>query len=276
MKSGGGGNWSGMGDSQLSPGVCVAMATLNEAACLEACLKSVQWADEIVIVDDGSTDGTVEIARRFTDKVTIAPSHGNFHANKNLAIQTATRQWVLSLDADEVIPAELADEIRHAIQGTSYAAFRLGRRNHFLGRWIRHGGWSPDYTIRLFDKRKGRFTEREVHEVVRLEGSAATLKHPIEHYTYRSLAAYQERVGRYAALAAREMRKKGRRFHAWDPVAHPLWTMFRMYFLRQGFRDGIDGLLLAGLYGYYTFLKYAKLWEMELQDRAPDVGERGR
>ena len=257
------------------PRLSVTVITLNEEAEIGECLASVAWADEIVVVDSGSADRTVEIAKKYTERVLYHEWPG-YAAQKNWALGQASHDWVLSLDADERVAPDLQAEIREALTAPAHAGYYIGRKNFFLGRWIRHGGWSPDYTIRLFDKRKGRFTEREVHEVVRLEGSAATLKHPIEHYTYRSLAAYQERVGRYAALAAREMRKKGRRFHAWDPVAHPLWTMFRMYFLRQGFRDGIDGLLLAGLYGYYTFLKYAKLWEMELQDRAPDVGERGR
>ena len=144
----------------------VTLATLNEAEHLDACLRAVSWADEIVVVDDGSTDGTVEVARQHTDRVIVRPSHGNFHANKNLAIQTATGNWILSLDADEIVPPELGAEIRAAIEVTRHAAFRLGRRNYFLGRWIRHGGWYPDRIIRLF--RRG-ITEwpLEIHWVPR-------------------------------------------------------------------------------------------------------------
>ena len=123
------------------PRLSVTLSTLDEAAHLDACLRAVAWADEIVIVDDGSTDGTVELARRYTDQVTVRPSHGNFHANKNLAIEMATGDWILSLDADEIVPPDLGAEIRAVIQATPHAAFRVGRRNYFLGRWIQHSGW---------------------------------------------------------------------------------------------------------------------------------------
>ena len=277
MKSGGGGNWSGMGDSQLSPGVCVAMATLNEAACLEACLKSVQWADEIVIVDDGSTDGTVEIARRFTDKVTIAPSHGNFHANKNLAIQTATRQWVLSLDADEVIPAELADEIRHAIQGTSYAAFRLGRRNHFLGRWIRHGGWYPDRIIRLFRKGVTQWP-LEIHETPQVSppDMVGEVRAEFLHFSYRSLDQYFEKFNRYTSRLAREADERG------DPVGParallelfirpPAWFLYR-YVARLGLLDGLPGLFIAFSSALVIAVSYFKLWEIRTRPSSRAAG----
>jgi glycosyltransferase involved in cell wall biosynthesis len=245
------------------PKLSVTIITLNEEREIEACLEGVAWADEIVVVDSGSVDRTVEIAKKYTDKV-IHHDWPGYAAQKNWAVDQATHDWILSVDADERVLPPLREEIEAALaSGGPHAGYLIDRKNFFLGRWIRHGGWAPDMTIRLFDRKRGRFKAREVHEVVQVDGSAGVLKTPMEHYTYRSLAAYNDRVGRYAALAARELRKEGRRFHFWDLFLRPAWTMFRMYILKQGFRDGVYGLALAGLYGYYTFLKYAKLWEME-------------
>lgn len=255
----------------------VAIATLNEAANLEACLKSVQWADEIVIVDDGSTDGTVEIARRFTDKVTIAPSHGNFHANKNRAIRTATREWVLSLDADEVIPAELADEIRHVTQTTSCAAFRIGRRNHFLGRWIRHGGWYPDRTIRLFRNGVTQWP-LEIHETPQVSPPEAVgeLRAEFLHYSYRSLEHYFEKFNRFTSRLAQEADQRKAPVTAAHTVLNlvirpPAWFLYR-YVRRLGVLDGMPGLFIAFSSALVIAVSYVKLWEIRSRSSARGAG----
>lgn len=245
------------------PKISVTVITFNEEANLPACLDSVRWVDEIVIVDSGSSDGTIEIAKKYTDKVLYHDWPG-YAAQKNWAIEQAANDWILSLDADEIVPASLKEEIQDVLgSGSPCPGYYIPRKNFFLGRWIRYGGWYPDYTVRLFDKRKGRFSAREVHEAVHVTGNSGYLLTPMEHYTYKTLSDYQERVARYASLSALEMKREGKSFHRLDLWARPVWTFLRMYLLQQGFRDGVYGLLLAGFYGYYTFLKYAKLWEME-------------
>ncbi len=248
--------------------VSVTVITLNEEAEIGACLESVSWADEIVVVDSGSADRTTEIAKKYTDRVVHQDWLG-CGAQKNYAARCATHDWVFSLDADERVTSSLRDEIEAVLCSEPCAdGYFVPRKNYFLGRWIRYAGWYPDHTIRLFNKKAGRFSEREVHEKVVLSGRADFLKNPIEHYTYRSLAAFHERMGRYASLSARQMGKEGKRFKARNLLAHPVWTFLKMYFLQQGFREGIYGLMLSGLYSYYTFLKYACLLELERRDQA--------
>jgi len=243
--------------------VSVAIVTLNEEAEIGPCLESVSWADEVIVVDAHSSDRTVEIAKKYTNNVILRDWRG-YADQKNWAADQTRHDWILSLDADERITPSLQEEIKKVIASPpNCAGYYVPRKNFFLGRWIRHGGWSPDYTLRLFAKKTGRFGDRAVHEAVRVDGPTKYLENPIEHYTYRSLEAYHTRAGRYSALAAYEMKKEGKRFRLMDLCLRPLWTFLRMYLIRQGFRDGAEGLILAALYGHYTFLKYAKLWEIE-------------
>lgn len=250
------------------PRLSVTLATLNEAANLEACLQAVAWADEIVVVDDGSVDGTPELAKRYTDRVIVRPSHGNFHTNKNLAIAVATGDWILSLDADEIVPPGLAEEIRTAIQATSHAAFRLGRRNYFLGQWIRHGGWYPDRIIRLFRKD---ITEwpLEIHLTPQVAPPATIgeLQTELLHYSYRSLDQYFEKFNRYTSKLALEASERGESPTLGYSIAHlllrpPAWFLYR-YVRLQGFRDGIPGLFIALSSALVLLVTYFKLWEMQ-------------
>lgn len=241
----------------------VTIICLNEADGIGDCLESVRWADEIVVCDSGSTDGTLDICRRYTDRIFVDAWQG-FSAHKNLALERATKGWVFSLDADERVTPELAQEIRRVTaEADSLDGYTVARRNHFLGQWIRHGGWYPDRTVRLFRRGQGRFLPRAVHEAVRVEGRVGALAAPMEHYTYRSLSAYLVRMDRYSTLAAEELWTAGRRARATDLGLRPAVTFLRMYLLQQGYRDGRAGLVLAGLYAAQTLAKYAKLWEME-------------
>lgn len=267
MKSGGGRNWSGMGDSRLSPGISVVLATLNEAFNLEACLMSVQWADEIIVVDDGSTDGTPEIAKRFTDKVVVRPSSGKFHANQNLAIRMSTHEWILSLDADEVVPVDLSKEIRRVIERTPYAAFRVGRRNHFLGRWIRHGGWYPDRVIRLFRKGATQWP-MELHSEPPAPSpeTVGDLNIELLHYSYRSFDQYFEKFNRFTNMLAREAHERGDstslRAAVINLVVRPAaWFLYK-YVRRGGFLDGLHGFFIALSSALVIQVTYCKLWEL--------------
>jgi glycosyltransferase involved in cell wall biosynthesis len=253
----------------------VTIICLNEAARIRACLESVRWADEIVVCDSGSTDGTPEICRAYTDRVFIDPWRG-FAAHKNLALDRATGDWIFSLDADERVTPELAREIRETLRAPAADGYTVARRNHFLGRWIRHGGWYPDRTIRLVRRGAGRFQPRAVHEAVQVEGAVGHLVHPFDHFTYDSVSAYLRRMDRYSTLAAEEMRRDGRRARLVDLGLRPAATFLRMYLLQSGFRDGTAGLVLAGLYAAQTLAKYAKLWEMGLRKSEAPPGGSGK
>jgi glycosyltransferase involved in cell wall biosynthesis len=265
-----------MGDSRLSPGISVVLATLNEACNLEACLTSVRWADEIIVVDDGSTDGTPEIATRFTDKVVVKPSGGKFHANQNQAIQMATHEWILSLDADEVVPADLGAEIRQVIKDTPCAAFRVGRRNHFLGRWIRHGGWYPDRVIRLFRKGATQWP-MELHSEppVPSPGTVGDLNIELLHYSYRSFDQYFEKFNRFTNMLAREAYERGDATGLRDAVVNLVvrpaaWFLYK-YIRRGGFLDGLRGFFIALSSALVIQVTYCKLWE--LRARSASGGE---
>ncbi len=241
----------------------VAIITHNEEKDIRDCLESVKWADEIVIVDSFSNDRTVEICREYIDKVYQREWSG-FSNQKNNAIDLTTNQWVLIVDADERITEGLRLEITEILKNSpDLDGYFIPRKSYFLGRWIRYSGWYPDYSVRLFRKDKGRFEQREVHESVRIDGKTGKLKNPLEHYTYRSLSEYIKRMDKYSTLAANEMVRMGKKAGIGSIISRPIFTFLRMYILRQGFREGIYGLLLAILYSYYTFAKYAKLWEME-------------
>ncbi len=249
--------------------ISVAIITHNEEGDIRDCLESVKWADEIVVVDSFSTDRTVEICQQYSDKVFQREWPG-FSVQKNNAIDLTTNTWVLIIDADERVSEGLKAEIKEVLSlgsfgrnGPEFDGYLIPRRSYFLGRWIKYGGWYPDYSVRLFRKDKGRFEQREIHESVKINGKTGRLKNPLEHYTYRSLSEYIRRMDSYSTLAAREMAKTGRGSGIGSMLYRPLFTFFRMYVLQQGFREGIYGLLLAILYSYYTFVKYAKLWEMK-------------
>lgn len=258
---------AGPKDRMTREKLSVTIITLNEEREIGACLESVAWADEIVVVDSGSTDRTVEIAGKFTEKVFQHPWEG-YARQKNWAVAQASHDWILSVDADERVPPALRGEIEAAVGSPSPAAgYLIPRKNFFLGRWIRHGGWYPDYVLRLFRRKRGHFAERRVHEAVAVDGPVGRFKNPLEHYTYRSLEAYFDRMDRYSTLAAQELFERGKRASGFDRTLRPWATFLKMYFLRRGFLDGRDGFLLARLYSMYTFSKYAKLAKMRRGER---------
>jgi len=231
----------------------------NEAANLPACLESVRFADEIVLVDSESTDDTPAIARKLGAIVVTAPFRG-YGPQKNLALDHARGDWVLSLDADERVPEMLRNEIIAVIGRVDAAdGYRVARRNYVGDIWIRHGGWYPDYTVRLFRRDRGRFAERSVHEAVEVEGRVATLREPLEHRACRDFEEFARRQERYAQLAAAEMAQHGRRATALDVWLRPAYTFIRSYLLRGGFLDGTNGWKLACIYTRYTYSKYRRL-----------------
>jgi glycosyltransferase involved in cell wall biosynthesis len=240
--------------------VTAIVITFNEAANLGAALASLSFADEIVVVDSQSTDDTVAIARTFTDKVFVRPWPG-YVEQKNFAAAQASHDWIVSLDADERISAPLADEIRHLPDG-AVAGYRMPRVTFHLGRWLRSTDWYPDYQLRLYDRRRARWSGRLVHESVKADGPTADLHGEILHYAYRDLSHHLQTMDRYTTLAARQLFADGRKAGWWDLAVHPPAAFLRNYVLRGGFRDGVPGLIISAMNARYVGLKLAKLWEL--------------
>jgi glycosyltransferase involved in cell wall biosynthesis len=242
-------------------GLSVAVVTLNEEERLRACLESVEWADEIVVVDAESVDKTVQIARDFTDRIWIHPWPG-FAPQKNFALAQVTQPWVLSLDADERVSPELRDAIRSILDRDGPAdGYSVPRKNIFWGAWVRHGRLYPDDQLRLFRRGRGRFVEQSVHESVSVAGTVSRLSAPLIHESYRNLDDFVKRGNQYSTLAAQEAIRSGQSVKSYHLVLRPLGRFLSMYCLHRGFLDGWRGLLLAALYGYYVFLRTAKILE---------------
>jgi glycosyltransferase involved in cell wall biosynthesis len=251
------------------PTLSVAIVTHNEEANLARTLASVRWADQIIVVDSHSTDRTAEIARGFNATVIVRDWPG-FAPQKNFAIAQCTGAWVLSLDADEELSPDLQTEIRNLLHTNPTAdAFYLKRRNLFLGRWMRHGGFYPDAKLRLFRRTAAgtpQFTERPVHEVIPFDRTAPTLNSDIIHHAYPTLTSYIEHMDRYSTLSAPLLAAKGRTSRSLPAfVARvllvPHLTFAKNYIVRLGFLDGREGFLLHLYHAIYTSWKYAKAWE---------------
>jgi glycosyltransferase involved in cell wall biosynthesis len=244
----------------------VAIITRNEEANLPRTLGSIHWANEIVVVDCGSTDGTVELAWRFGAKV-IQQDWLGFGQQKNFAIERCTGEWVLSLDADEEVSETLAQEIERLLAGTpAVDAYYLPRRNFFLGRWIRYGGYYPDQKLRLFRKGTASFEESAVHETVQYSGATHTLHGDLIHHAYPTLENYIEHMNRYSTLGATQAAVRGKTSESlaaffWNALLNPVATFFYNYILRLGFLDGREGLLLHLYHSGYVSWKYAKAWQ---------------
>ena len=241
----------------------VAVITKNEAAHIAAALESVAWADEIIVVDSHSTDGTASIARRYATRVDTRDWPG-YGAQKNYAAAIAAHDWILSLDADERVSPELAAEIQALLRrGPDRHGYRVPRVTRYLGRWIRSTDWYPDYQLRLYDRRHGRWNARPVHESIDLDGPPGYLRADLQHYAYRDIAHHLATIDRYTALAAAQGQREGRRATAAGLVFHPPFAFLRNYVLRRGFMDGMPGFIVSVLNSYYVFLKVARLWELQ-------------
>jgi glycosyltransferase involved in cell wall biosynthesis len=242
----------------------VTIVTFNEGRNIRRTLESVKWVDEIVVVDSGSTDDTIQICNEYKARVFQQGRIGVAQV-KNVAIEQASGEWILSLDADEPIEPALAEEIRAIIDSpTAFDGYRIPRKTIFLGKLIKHGGWYPDYNLRLFRKEKGRFEERAVHEAMKVQGTVSVTKHAILHYAYPDIALFLTKMNTYSSLAVNVMARRGIGFYqtSWmNVMCRPVITFIYKYFFRLGFLDGKHGLIINLLHSYYVFAKYAKAWE---------------
>ena len=242
----------------------VILIAKNEEACIARALRSVAFADEIVVVDSGSTDRTGEIAREHGARVTVTEDWPGFGPQKNRALDLATGDWVLSLDADEWLTAESAEEIRRVVAAgaTGPVAYRMPRRSSFCGRFMRYSGWWPDYVVRLFRRGRARFSDDSVHERVIVDGTLATLAEPIMHETFVDLEDLVGKMNHYSTLTAQQLRHDGKSAGVVEAVARGLWAFLRTYVFRAGFLDGREGFMLALATAEGTYYRYVKLMHL--------------
>ena len=255
-----------------SPSITAYVLTFNEARQIREVLESIKWADEIIVVDSFSTDGTVEIAREFKARV-ISEKFCGFGKLRNFALDAARNDWMLSIDADERCTPELAAEVRREVAAPGFDAYHIPRKSHFLGHWMRHSGWYPDYRQpQLFNRTKMRYREDLVHEGYELSGRLGHLREHALQYPWPTLEVATGKLQRYSTLMAQRYASMNRRASLAKMLISPVGMFGKVYFVQQGFRDGRYGLILAALYGYYTFLKYAKLWELQRTPASPPAG----
>ena len=248
----------------------VAIITLNAAAQLAACLQSAAFADEIVVVDSGSTDGTQALAESLGARV-IQQDWRGFGRQKQFAVEACAHDWVLCLDADERVSPALQASIKNALKTpltATVSAFRFPRCNRFLGRYLKHGEGYPDWSLRLFDRRQARWSDDAVHEKVETQSPVGELSGDLLHDSAESLASYLSKQNRYTSLAAEMAFQAGKRASIGQLVLSPLIRFIKFYIIRQGFRDGLPGLIHIAIGCFNSFMKYSKILERQTTDAA--------
>ena len=238
----------------------VCIITKNEEDNIGRCLDSIKWADEILVMDTGSDDLTVQICQEYSCKIVEIPWRG-FGPSKKALTDMTSNNWVLSVDADEVISDELTVRIKDILSQPDLAGYRIKRRSYYLGELINHCGWNRDYPLRLFNKKHGTFNEKEVHESVQLDGKIARIQEPILHFTYPTLHSHIRKMAFYAELSAGRKLREGKGSGIVRAVVLGVLKFIKMYFLQLGFLDGEIGFLLCFNSAYGVYLKYMILWE---------------
>jgi glycosyltransferase involved in cell wall biosynthesis len=244
--------------------ISVVITVLNEEAKIKACLESVKWADEIVVVDDGSTDGTVSLAKQYTDKVFHHVSQGFVEPARNFAIGKATGDWILILDADETVPQSLADKLREITSEEHANCVRIPRKNIIFGKWMQNTGWWPDYNIRFFKKGAVSWTDK-IHSQPNIKGLVIDLgpdeKFALVHYNYDSISQFLRKLDSYTTVTAQERVVSERAFRWNEIIESPVQEFLSRYFARKGYKDGLHGLVLSLLMAFYEFVICLKVWE---------------
>ena len=249
--------------------ISATIITKNEAENIAACLESLSWVDEIVVLDSGSNDDTVRIAKDYTDKVFVETWQGQGH-QKNRAIDLAQGPWIFSIDADERPTPELIDEIKLAVTSGKHMALAMRRKTFYKGRWVRHCGWWPDWVTRVFKKGEAHFNSNIIHESLQVSSTTGRLTHSLNHYSFKSPEDFLQRACWYAHNKAREMRGQGKKASSWTAFSHAGFSFVQTYFLRLGFLDGPVGLLVAVSNFVGVFYRYMILRELSHETDAID------
>lgn len=245
--------------------ISVVIITGNEENNIKDCLQSVTWADEIIVVDSESSDNTVLIAKEYTDKVFIQKWLG-YSKQKSYAISQAKNEWVLSLDADERVKGQLAEEIlNYDLDKTGYSAFKIKRENYFIGKKINECGWGNDYQLRLFKKSRVKLTDRLVHEKFIVEGDVSTLENAIMHYSYNNLKDGFDKINIYSSLEAEEKHNKTK-ITTLRIILYPVIAFLHHYFIRKGIKDGKHGLIISLMHAITKLQVQMKIWEIKLKE----------
>jgi glycosyltransferase involved in cell wall biosynthesis len=257
------------------PTVSAIVVCYNEEDNIGRCLESLVWCDEIVVVDSFSTDRTVEICGRYTDRI-IQREWAGYRDQKAFAHSQATKDWVLLVDSDELVTPKLRDEIKEALvaHGEGFAGFSLPRVVFYLRRWWWRGGWYPDYDVRLFRRDRATWGGSDPHEKILVDGKVRRLRNPLHHFSYRDIEDHVQRINRFTSISSRELANEQKRWRLGDALLRPAFRFFRSYVLKRGFLEGFAGFYVAVTAAVYVFLKYAKLWELELKGK--DHGDRKR
>lgn len=259
----------------MNPPISACIVCFNEAANIRDCLESLKparrsggWVDEIIVVDSFSQDATVEICRAYTEKVYQHQWLGYVN-QKNYALNLASNDWVLALDADERVSLELRQAIEKEWKRAGYqdyVGYYLPRHTYYLGKWINHGGWYPDYKLRLFRKRAGKWAGIDPHDrVVVQQGKTKKLKGDIHHYTYKNLSAQLRTIDKFSETTSRALGERGKRFSLFNLITRPPIKFIETYIFKMGWLDGLPGFIIAVNSAFYVFTKYAKMWEKDLQ-----------
>jgi len=244
-----------------SASLSVLIITFNEEANIERCLKSIDWANETIVIDSQSTDRTVEICSKFTDKI-ISHPFANYSDQKNVALAQATEEWILSIDADEELTAELSNEIQSLLKSDPQLdGYKIPRKSIIFGRTFRFSGTQKDRPVRLFRRGAAKF-EQPIHEYVALQGPTGELNGQMLHYTYENITSYLSRFDRYTSMEARFLAASRSRVSVIDWLFRPPAMFLKLYVIMQGFRDGFEGFLFCFFSGWYVFVKYVKCMEL--------------
>ncbi|ABM37361.1 glycosyltransferase family 2 protein [Polaromonas naphthalenivorans] len=247
------------------PSLSVTVITKNEAHNIEACLRSVAFADEVIVLDSGSTDNTVQIALSMGADVSTNSDWKGFGVQKNRALALAKSDWVLSIDADERVPAELQAEIRAALEASDFDVYSMPRLSSYCGQYMHHSGWYPDRVTRLFRRHSARFSDDLVHEKIVTTSKVGQLNSRLLHESFNNLEAVLDKTNRYSTAGAQSLFNKGKPASVGKALGHGMWAFVRTYFLRLGFLDGRLGLVLAISNAEGTYYRYLKLWLLQRQ-----------
>ena len=237
------------------------ISVFNGGDVLEGCLESAKFADEIVVVNNSSTDKTLEISQKYTTKIFTRPNYPMLNINKNFGFAKAKGDWILYLDADERVPVGLKEEIRKQIQNSEVSGYFIARKNIIFGKWIEHTGWYPDHQLRLFQKGYGTFEEKHVHEMINVTGKIGYLKNNLIHYNYATVSQFLQKLQLYAPNEAENLIGGGYKFTWQDALRFPLREFLSRFFAREGYKDGFHGLMLSLLMGFYHLVVFANIWE---------------